>query len=208
VPGAWAATPAPARSQTPQPTSSLFTPAKLLRARSNSLPQTSFTKIQSSTTAPPSALSRAGTLPIRTPVPPEGWFSTPGSLCQKSLLKVRFDNMTSDSAISDADTGAKDGEVEVLPVADWDARPGMGASDSISEPSFNHVESSSPAPRLSTVASRDGQEADGPIANSPIETTNYTTAASSPRRKSRRSPSVRLVDEYGCAQEDQPISPS
>jgi hypothetical protein len=42
-------------------------------------------------------------------------------------MKVRFDNMTSDSAISDADTGAKDGKV--LPVADWDAgsssRPGM-----------------------------------------------------------------------------------
>ncbi|KAI0276609.1 hypothetical protein BGY98DRAFT_934912 [Russula aff. rugulosa BPL654] len=84
----------------------------------------------------------------------------------------------------------------------------MGTSDSISEPSFNHVESSSPAPGSSTVASRDGQKADGPTANSPIETTNYTTAASSPRRKSRRSPSVRLVDEYGRAQEDQPITPS
>lgn len=122
-------------------------------------------------------------------------------------MKVRFDNMTSDSAISDADTGAKDGKVEVpLPVADWDAgsssRPGMNGSDSISEPSFNHVESSS------TLANRDGQEADGPTANSPTETTNYTTAASSPRRKSRRSPSVRLVDEYGRAQENPPITPS
>ena len=127
-------------------------------------------------------------------------------------MKVRFDNMTSDSAISDADTGTKDGKVEVLPVADWDAgsssRPGMNASDSVSEPSFNHVESSSPAPGSSTLASRDGQEAGGPTANSPTETTNYTTAASSPRRKSRRSPSVRLVDEYGFAQEDQPITPS
>jgi serine/arginine repetitive matrix protein 2 len=127
-------------------------------------------------------------------------------------MKVRFDNMTSDSAISDADTGAKDGKVEVLPVADWDAgsssRPGMNASDSISEPSFNHVESSSPAPGPSTLASRDGQDADGPTANSPTETANYTTAPLSPRRKSRRSPSVRLVDEYGRAQEDQPITPS
>jgi hypothetical protein len=101
-------------------------------------------------------------------------------------MKVRFDNMTSDSAISDADTGAKDGKVEVLPVADWDAgsssRPAVNASDSISEPSFNHVESSSPAPGSSTLASHDGQDADGPTANSPTETTNYTTAASSPRR--------------------------
>ena len=128
-------------------------------------------------------------------------------------MKVRFDNMTSDSAISDVDTGAKDGKVEVpLPVADWDAgsssRPGINASDSISEPSFNHVEESSPAPGSSTLASRDGQEVNGPTANSPTETTNYTTAASSPRRKSRRSPSVRLVDEYGRAREDQPITPS
>jgi hypothetical protein len=53
--------------------------------------------------------------------PPGGWFSTPGFLRRKSLLKVRFDSMTSDSATSDADTGAKDGKVEVLPVADWDA---------------------------------------------------------------------------------------
>ncbi len=194
-------------------TSTSFPPAKLSRARSNSLPQTSFTETQTSTAAPPSALYRAGTLPIRTPAPPGGWLSTPGSLRRKSLLKVRFDNMTSDSAISDADTGAKDGKDEVpLPVADWDAgsssRPGVNASDSISEPSFNHVESSSPAPGSSTLASRDGQEADGPTANSPTETTNHTTTVSSPHRKSRRSPSVRLVDEYGRAREDPPITPS
>ena len=39
LPGAWAATPAPAQSQTPQPTSSSFAPARLSRPRSNSLPQ-------------------------------------------------------------------------------------------------------------------------------------------------------------------------
>src|SRR5712671_3129832 len=102
-PGAWAATPAPARSQTPQPTSSSLIPAKLSRARSNSLPQTSFTDSQSSIAIPPSALSRAGTLPTRTPAPPGGWFSTPGSLRRKGLMKVRFDTVTSDSAASDAD---------------------------------------------------------------------------------------------------------
>ena len=212
-PGAWAATPAPARSQTPQPTSSSFAPAKLSRARSNSLPQTSFTDGQSSTVALPSGLSRAGTLPARTPAPPGAWFSTPGSLRRKNLMKVRFDNITSDSATSDADTGAKDGKVEVpLPVADWDttppARPGPNTSESMSEPSFNHVESSSPAPTSSTPASHDEQEADGSTANSPQGTTNYTSAGSSPRRRSRRSPSVRLVDEYGRAQEDPPITPS
>ena len=88
------------------------------------------------------------------------------------------------------------------------SRPGIGASDSISEPSFNRVEESSAAPGPSTQVSHDSQEADGPTANPPTEATNYTTAASSPRLESWRSSSVRLPDEYGRAQEDQPITPS
>jgi hypothetical protein len=44
--------------------------------------------------------------------------------------------------------------------------------------SFNHVESSSPAPGSSTLASHDGQEAVGPTPNSPTETTNYTMSFS------------------------------
>ncbi|KAH9961259.1 hypothetical protein BC827DRAFT_1203507 [Russula dissimulans] len=210
-PGAWAATPAPARSQTPQPTSSSLIPAKLSRARSNSLPQTSFIDNQSSIAIPPSALSRAGTLPTRTPAPPGGWVSTPGSLRRKGLMKVRFDNITSDSAASDADAGAKDGKVETsLPVADWDAtsltRSGEDISESAPEPSFNHVKSSSPTPASSTLASGDGQEVDGSAPNTLPDASNYTSAGS-PRRKGRRSPSVRLVDEYGRAQEDRAITP-
>ena len=204
-PGAWAVTPAPARSQTPQPPLSSFAPAKLARARSNSLPQTSFTAGQSSTVVPPSALSR-------TPAPPGGWFSTPGSLRRKSLMKVRFDTVPSDSATSDTDKDAKGGKVEVpLPVADWDvaplAKPDPSTSDSMTEPSFDHVESSSPAPATLTPANGDGQEADDSVADAPPDTTNYTSAGSPPRRKPRRSPSVRLVDEYGRAQEEQPITP-
>ncbi|KAI0298524.1 hypothetical protein BC826DRAFT_1103024 [Russula brevipes] len=211
-PGAWAATPAPARSRTPQPTSSSFTPAKLSRARSNSLPQTSFVDSQSSTTAPPSALSRTGTLPVRTPAPPGGWFSTPGSLRRKSLMKVRFDSVPSDSATSDADTGPKGKNVEVsLPAADWGetqlARL-MNSSESMSEPSFDHVESSSPAPASSTVANDDGQEVGGSTADAPPDAASYTSAGLPSHRKTRRSPSVRLLDEYGRAQEEQPITPS
>ncbi|KAI9509431.1 hypothetical protein F5148DRAFT_1187964 [Russula earlei] len=216
-PGAWAATPAPvpARSQTPQPATSSLIPAKMTRTRSNSLPQTSFSDNQSSIVAPglPSALSRAGTLPSRTPAPPGSWFSTPGSLRRKGLMKVRFDTVTSDSATSDADTGAKEGKAETsLPVADWDATslagPGLDASESVPEASFDRVTSSTPAPASSTPASRDGQEADDLAANVLPDSTTYTTAGSSPRRKARRSPSVRLVDEYGRAREDQPITPS
>ncbi|KAI0254145.1 hypothetical protein BJV78DRAFT_1188986 [Lactifluus subvellereus] len=211
-PGAWAATPAPARSQTPQPASSSFASTKLSRARSNSLPQSSVTDIQ-----PSSALSRAGTLPVRTPAPPGGWFPTPGSLRRKGLMKVRFETATSDSAVSDADTGAKkDGKLEApLPEADWDATslpgPGLNASESMSEPSFNDVESSSPAPAPPVSASNDGEEEGGSAANAPPETTGNpsTHTGSPPRRKSRRSSSVRLVDEYGHdVREDPPITPS
>jgi serine/arginine repetitive matrix protein 2 len=213
LPGAWAATPAPARSQTPQPTSSSFTTAKLSRTRSNSLPQTSFTDGQPSTVPHPSALSRAGTLPVRTPAPPGGWFSTPGSLRRKNLMKVRFDTIPSDGASSDADAGVKDGKAAAsLPVADWDEasqpRPSQDTSVSMSEPSFNHVETSSPATASSAVTSGHDEEADGAAANAPADTTEFTAAGSSPRRKTRRSPSVRLVDEYGRAQTDQPITPS
>ena len=210
-PGAWAATPAPPRSQTPQPTSSSFASTKLSRARSNSLPQSSVADIQL-----PSALSGAGTLPVRTPAPPGGWFSTPGSLRRKALMKVRFENATSDSAVSDADTGAKDGKLEVaLPEADWDATslpgPGLNASESMSEPSFNDVKSSSPASAPPVSASGDGQQEGGSAADAPPETignpSTSTHTGSPPRRKSRRSSSVRLLDEYGHVKEDPPITP-
>ena len=212
-PGGWATTPAPARSQTPQPTSTSFTSAKLTRTRSNSLPQTSFTDEQSSTLPRPSALSRAGTLPIRTPAPPGGWFSTPGSLRRKNLMKVRFDTIPSDSATSDADAGVKNGtEAVSLPEADWDAasvaKPGQDSSESTSEPSFDHVKSSTPAPPSSGLTSGRDQEPDDAIARAPPNTTDYTSAGSPSRRKARRPPSVRLVDEYGRAPDDPPITPS
>jgi len=121
-------------------------------------------------------------------------------------MKVRFDTVTSDSAASDADGGAKDGKVETsLPVADWDAtsgaRPDEDTSESAPDPSFNHAKSSSPTP-----GSGDGQEVDGSTSKPLPAASNYTSAGS-PRRRARRSPSVRLVDEYGRAQEDQAITP-
>ncbi|KAI9446686.1 hypothetical protein H4582DRAFT_594749 [Lactarius indigo] len=208
-PGAWAATPAPApaRSQTPQPTlSSIGHP----RTRSNSLPQPSFTEIRSSLATPTPALTHAGTLPARTPAPPGGWFSTPGSLRRRSLMKVRFETTPSGSAVSDVDATAKDDkEVEAsLPEANWDVTPPLGpthgTSESMSEPSFNNVESSSPIPALSTSASGDDQKESDLVANF----VNGTAVGSPSRRKLRRTPSVRLVDEYGRAKEDFPSTPS
>ncbi|KAH9034875.1 hypothetical protein EDB85DRAFT_1889598 [Lactarius pseudohatsudake] len=215
APGAWAATPAPApaRSQTPQP---ILSSIGHSRTRSNSLPQPSFTEIQSSMATPASALTHAGTLPARTPAPPGGWFSTPGSLRRRSLMKVRFETTPSGSAVSDADadTTANDdkGVGASIPEASWDITPPIGpthdTSESISEPSFNNVASSSPVLALSTSASGDGQNEDGPVANSPADPVDGAAAGSPSRRKLRRTPSVRLVDEYGRAKEDFPSTPS
>ena len=205
VPGAWAATPAPARSQTPQPTTSSI---RHSRTRSNSLPQPSYTEIQSSMATP---TPHVGTLPARTPAPPGGWFSTPSSLRRKSLMKVRFETAPSDSAVSDADATVKDDKrVEVsLPEANWDiTSQSQGASESMSEPSFNNVESSSPAQAVSISTSGDSQKEGGPFAISPVDPANSTSLASSSRRRLRRPPSVRLVDEYGRAHEDSPSTPS
>jgi serine/arginine repetitive matrix protein 2 len=129
-------------------------------------------------------------------------------------MKVRFDTATSDSAISDADTGAKkDGKPDdPLPVADWDAtslsRQGIDTSESMSGPSFSDVKSSSPATAPPISVGGDGQGEGDSAANAPPDTTGTPSAGSPPRRKPRRPPSVRLVDEYGHAKVDLPITPS
>ena len=124
-------------------------------------------------------------------------------------MKVRFEAAPSDSAVSDPDLTAKDDKkrVEVsLPEANWDlSAQGQGASESMSEPSFNNIESSSPVP---ISASGDSQKEDGPVANSLVDSVNGTTEVSPSRRRLRRTPSVRLVDQYGRAQEDCPSTPS
>ncbi|KAH9039046.1 hypothetical protein EDB84DRAFT_1437098 [Lactarius hengduanensis] len=168
------------------------------RAFAHSLPQPSFTEIRSSMATPTPTLTHAGTLPARTPAPPGGWFSTPGSLRRRSLMKVRFETTPSGSAVSDGDTTAKDdkGVETSLPEANWDVTPPLGpthgTSESMSEPSFNNVKSSSPVLALSTSAS----PVDGTAVGSPS------------RRKLRRTPGVRLVDEYGRAKEDFLSTPS
>ncbi|KAH9030630.1 hypothetical protein EDB85DRAFT_1412965 [Lactarius pseudohatsudake] len=212
-PGAWAATPAPApaRSQIPQPTLSSIGHS---RTRSNSLPQPSFTEIRSSMATPTPTLTHAGTLPARTPAPPGGWFSTPGSLRQRSLMKVRFETTPSGSAVSDGDATVKDdnGVETSIPQANWDVTPPLGPthgiSESMSEPSFNNVKSSSPALALSMSASGDDRKEDDPVAGPPVGPVDGTAVGSPSRRKLRRTPSVRLVDEYGRAKEDFLSTPS
>ncbi|KAI0044998.1 hypothetical protein FA95DRAFT_1561637 [Auriscalpium vulgare] len=198
-PGAWAAT--PAREPEAQPpiasSSTSPSPSSKARTRSNSLPdsrpaaESVSTPVQPKT---PSALARSNTLPSRTPAPPGAWTSTPGSLRRKSLMKVRFENPTDESAISDVgEAASKQPKVE-LPHAEWEERPytPLEGDSSISEPSFTGVVESSPAhPNARAEAAA--------VAASEIP----RTPSHSPRHKLRKSPSIRMVDEYGRDEAEQ-----
>ena len=59
----------------------------------------------------------------------------------------------------------------------------------------------------SKLTSSHDQEPDGTVVRAP-GATDYTSAGSPSRCKTRQPLSVRLVDEYGRAQDDAPITPS
>ncbi|TFY81628.1 hypothetical protein EWM64_g2393 [Hericium alpestre] len=203
-PGAWLATPAQARhtsSAPPEPAPAPQNAGKpRSRSRSNSLPQTPAAEpnaqaqpAEGSTdvrTPGPSALTRAHTLPSRTPAPPGAWQSTPGStLRRKSLMKVRFD-VTSDSAPSEVgDSTISPPPPPSAPQVNGTERPvpPLPAADaSVSEPSFEGVAESSPV-----------QQSTPTEANKAPETPKTPAHHSSSRRRPKRSPSIRLLDEYG-----------
>ncbi|KAI0067171.1 hypothetical protein BV25DRAFT_1819465 [Artomyces pyxidatus] len=206
-PGAWAATPAPVRQQvpeTPAPSSSVQS-----RGRSNSLPQPTAADDlpleNGDAKTPVLALTRANTLPTRTPAPPGAWLMTPGTLRRKSLMKVRFENATSDSARSengDVDASLPDEVKTEHPRADWEASPSKVPDFdlSLSEPSFNGVAESSPVPASGLNHGEENPFA--PRSESP------KTPSETPRRKLRKSPSIRLVDEYGRDQDEKPVTPA
>ncbi|KAH9180314.1 hypothetical protein EDB89DRAFT_1918438 [Lactarius sanguifluus] len=117
-------------------------------------------------------------------------------------MKVRFETTPSGSAVSDGDATAKDdkGVEASLPEANWDVTPPIGPTHG----SFR----SSPVLALSTSATGDDQKEDHPVADPPVGPVDGTAVGSPSRRKLRRTPSVRLVDEYGRAKEDFPSTPS
>ncbi|KAI0316515.1 hypothetical protein OF83DRAFT_240677 [Amylostereum chailletii] len=194
-PGAWMATPAPTRIQEPK---LLFTSDKR-RPRSNSLPQGTPPKqedVVQKTETPSSASVRSNTLPTRTPAPPGAWIATPATAKRKSLMKVRFESVASDSAPSEngdaikeesVDEGMSSLETRTQPLG----APQFDASMSMSDPSFNGVAESSPVPRNG-----------GLVFNVPsIPETPKTP--SEPSKRPRKSPSVRLVDEFGRERSEQ-----
>ncbi|KAH0827931.1 hypothetical protein J3R83DRAFT_3568 [Lanmaoa asiatica] len=212
-PGAWAATPLPPkfghRSSSPtaffplESTPPAFTPTPLPRANSHPHTRTETetdTPGEDGLLTPVGTLSRARSLPLRTPAPPGAWMATPGqsallsngvdqsqygSVCRrKGLLKVRFD-------VAESETSATEGHPNSPISAIRLANPEL------------------PLPKLTTDRGTDNNimnEVPEPtstatVPHQPVAPERPTTPISrengpSPRSL-RKSPAVRLVDAYG-----------
>ncbi|KAI9569718.1 hypothetical protein HD554DRAFT_2090293 [Boletus coccyginus] len=216
-PGAWAATPLPPkfdhRSSSPaaifplESTPPAFTSTPLPRA--NSYPhttpdaETDDDPGEDGLLTPVATLSRAKSLPLRTPAPPGAWLATPGQSAllnngadqsqygslnkRKGLLKVRFDVAESEASATE---GFPNSPLSAIRLANPELPPPKLTTDHGTD---NNVE---------TVANEVSQSASiSPVQHRPATLERPTTPISrdngpSPRSL-RKSPSVRLVDAYG-----------
>ncbi|KAG1753007.1 hypothetical protein EDB19DRAFT_1627551 [Suillus lakei] len=213
-PGAWAATPIPPKhprdtSPPPTPSEVIPTASSTPLSRANSGPERG-----SKTEAPAGnglltpipSLSRANSLPLRTPAPPGAWMLTPnqpttqngqngsadqsqfGSLGRrKSILKVRFDVTE-----SEASTAEVDHQKSPLP------------SGRVSVPDFlpdGHARRAESVPSKMTNGSAHADAVHDPVPARPVTPERPTTPISranvlSPRSL-RKSPTVKVVDAFG-----------
>ncbi|EIW63189.1 uncharacterized protein TRAVEDRAFT_56298 [Trametes versicolor FP-101664 SS1] len=169
-PGAWLATPAPSR---------LSTIEHIERAGSAPPAEQKSPSSDSGLATPPSTLSRANSLPPKTPAPPGGWVNTPApdtSARRKAALKVRFD--------VESET-ASDGTFE---------RP---SADSSGESKVPANESSGAPWSIAAL-----QNADGSTSSAPPESSIEPppTPPSMRDRIRQKSPSIRVLDAYGREQ--------
>lgn len=220
-PGAWAATPVPPknlRETSPPPTSSELAPtvslSSTLLSRAISAPErSSETKIPAGNglLTPIPSLSRAKSLPLRTPAPPGAWMLTPnqpvtqngqnGSADQsqsgsigrrKSILKVRFDVTESEASTV---------EVEKSPLP----------SGRVSAPDFlpdGHTRQAESDPSKMTNGSAHVDVVHDPVPARPVTPERSTTPisrANTPSPRSlRKSPTVKVVDAFGRERIDDP----
>ncbi|KAG1881379.1 hypothetical protein C8R48DRAFT_680725 [Suillus tomentosus] len=220
-PGAWAATPVPPkhlRETSPPPTSSELAPTVSLSStplsRAISEPERNLeTKVPAGNglLTPIPSLSRAKSLPLRTPAPPGAWMLTPnqpvtqngqnGSADQsqfgsigrrKSILKVRFDVTESEASTA---------EVEKSPLP----------SGRVSAPDFLpdiHARQAESDPSKMTNGSAHVDAVHDPVPARPVTPERSTTPIShanipSPRSL-RKSPTVKVVDAFGRERIDDP----
>ncbi|KAG2074539.1 hypothetical protein BDR04DRAFT_1092688 [Suillus decipiens] len=220
-PGAWAATPVPPKhlkETPPPPTSPELAPAA--SSASTPLPRANSEPEQNPKTEAPTSnglltpipsLSRANSLPLRTPAPPGAWMLTPnqpttqngqnGSADQsqfgsigrrKSILKVRFDVTE-----SEASTAEVEHQKSPLP------------SGRVSAPEFlpdGYSRRAESVPSKTTNGSAHVDTVPDPVPARPVTPERPTTPVSranipSPRSL-RKSPTVRVVDAFGRERTD------
>jgi serine/arginine repetitive matrix protein 2 len=222
-PGAWAFTPippkhAPRESSPPPNSSSELTPTEPVssssthRSRANSEPER-YSKPEAEAgnglLTPIPSLSRANTLPLRTPAPPGAWMSTPnqptqnGSIDQsqfgsvgrrKSILKVRFD--VAESEASTAEVDHQDAPLSAVRIFAPEILPN------------GHVPQLESTPPKKTGGPAQGGAMRDPVPARPVTPERSTTPVSranvpSPRSL-RKSPSLKVVDAFGREHIDEP----
>lgn len=213
-PGAWAATPVPPKRETsPPPTSSELAPttssSSTPLSRANTEPErSSKTEVSAGNglLTPIPSLSRANSLPLRTPAPPGAWMLTPsqpttqnghnGSADQsqfgsigrrKSILKVRFDVTE-----SEASTAEVEHQKSPLP---------SGRVSALGFLPDGHARRAESVPSKMTNGSAHIDAVHDPMPARPVTPERSTTPVSranipSPRSL-RKSPTVKVVDAFG-----------
>ncbi|OBZ68166.1 hypothetical protein A0H81_11792 [Grifola frondosa] len=166
-PGAWLTTPAPRHvvKKSPERTSSAPQPSgDTSKSDSSGLP------------TPPSTWTRASSIPPQTPAPPGAWLGTPASTRPRSILKVRFEDIESETseAVSDHPPvlAAKQQPVDVKREHRREAAP----------------EALRSLPKLNL------------LSESPQEDSSLDRPSTPPSLRARlrqRSPGVRIVDAFG-----------
>lgn len=172
--------------KTPKPPGAWsITPRRDPLIRSHSLPDSADefggeTTTSSGLATPVASLSRANSLPPQTPAPPGAWLATPGSERRRSILKVRFDVESEQSASEPHPTG--NGSV---------SHPNGSPLVNPSEVSFDDTTPTPKAP--SHFLSDDAIEVKEEVAM-PV------TPRSTPPSSLRKSPGIRVLDAFGREQ--------
>ncbi|EIN11745.1 hypothetical protein PUNSTDRAFT_142009 [Punctularia strigosozonata HHB-11173 SS5] len=201
-PGAWAATPLPARQDEPAKAS-----APAFNRPQTSPGDSSGDSVATGLATPASTLSRAHALPPQTPAPPGGWLATPYTGNRKSIMKVRFDVEASGSEGSVLG-GASVSEAAESEVSTEPSSPVIDPAEGPSEVShleFKHIDRIMSA-RASLTPSPEREHKDEGDDTPRMRSAPLPSTAQEQQHQwsPKRSVNVRMLDAYG---REQPPSP-
>jgi serine/arginine repetitive matrix protein 2 len=133
---------------------------------------------ESGLATPVASLSRASSLPSQTPAPPGAWLPTPSAERRRSVLKVRFE-VESEQSASDV-------------LANGHAHVGDSDGPQTESPCESSFEASTPKARVNGLPA--------PLEVKMEEFEAPVTPRSTPPPPLRKSPSIRVVDAFGREQ--------